>query len=209
MTHIENIPHILRNGITNKDSNNRNQNYKNIGDISLIKTRTEKSVKIDNGIDDLRIKPKCIKLGDYIPFNFGVRMPMLYVSQQGGNFVEQATSPENIIYLVCSLCDVVSLSYKFIFTDGHATDMLTSFYDESKINELVNIIDWNAVTSLCWGGNDNLDIKRKKQAEFLIAGDIPPELIVGFGCYNKESSNKLISFGITENKIKIIPNAYY
>ncbi|MCF8361724.1 MAG: DUF4433 domain-containing protein [Prolixibacteraceae bacterium] len=114
-----------------------------------------------------------------------------------------------MIYLVCSLSDVVSLPYKFIFTDGHATDMLTSFYDKSKINELVNIIDWNAVTSLYWGDNDNLDIKRKKQAEFLIAGDIPPGLIVGFGCYNKESSNKLISFGIAENKIKIIPNAYY
>ena len=36
ITHIDNIPHILKNGITHKDSLKKNLNYKNIGDISLI-----------------------------------------------------------------------------------------------------------------------------------------------------------------------------
>jgi len=49
ITHIENIPHILQYGITHKDSQNKNPDYKNIGDLSLINTRNKKTVSIDNG----------------------------------------------------------------------------------------------------------------------------------------------------------------
>lgn len=208
ITHIKNIPHILQYGITHKDSQNKNTDYKNIGDISLIDTRRKKTVIVDNG--DFNPKNGLqITLGDYIPFYFGVRMPMLYVAQHGGNFVEQATPPADIIYLACSISKIVSSKIDFFFTDGHATDMLTSFYDSTKINELIDIIDWKAVKSSYWGGNENLNIKRKKQAEFLVFGDLSPDLIIGFGCYNEKAKNKLISFGIPEGKIKIIPNAYY
>jgi hypothetical protein len=127
----------------------------------------------------------------------------------GGNFVEQATPPADIIYLACSLSKIVSSKIDFFFTDGHATDMLTSFYDTTKINELVDIVDWKAVKSSYWGGSENLNIKRKKQAEFLVSEDLSPDLIIGFGCYNEKAKNKLISFGISDDKIKVIPNAYY
>ena len=87
--------------------------------------------------------------------------------------------------------------------------MLTSFYDKTKINELVDIVDWEAVKSIYWGGNENLDIKRKKQAEFLVAIDVSPDLMIGLGCYDEKAKNKLVSFGISEDKIKVIPQAYY
>ena len=38
MTHLENIPHILLNGITHKSSSNTNPKYISIGDVSLIDT---------------------------------------------------------------------------------------------------------------------------------------------------------------------------
>jgi hypothetical protein len=104
---------------------------------------------------------------------------------------------------------IISSKIDFLFTDGHATDILTSFYDATRVNELVDIIDWKAVKSSYWGGNENLDIKRKKQAEFLVSGDLPPNQIVGFGCYNENAKKRLISIGINEDKIKVIPNAYY
>lgn len=209
ITHIENIPHILQNGITHKKSQNKNPNYKNIGDISLIETRSEKHVSIDNGDLNPKNARTTITLGDYIPFFFGVRMPMLYVTQYGGNFVERATAPADIIYLVCSVSKIISSNTCFFFTDGHAIDMLTSFYDATKINELVDIVDWNAVKSSYWGGNENLNLKRKKQAEFLVSGDLSSDQIFGFGCYNEQVKTKLISLGIIEKKIKIIPSAYY
>ena len=159
ITHIENIPHILQFGITHKDSMNKNPDYKNIGDVSLIDTRNKKKVNIDNGEFNPNHGIVTITLGDFTPFYFGTKMPMLYVAQHGGNFVERATSSEDIIYLGCTMSKIISSTLNFFFSDGHATDMLTSFYDKSKINELVNIIDWEAVKASYWGGTDNLNHK--------------------------------------------------
>ncbi|MBN1364434.1 MAG: DUF4433 domain-containing protein [Syntrophaceae bacterium] len=209
ITHLENIPHILQYGITHKGSPNKNPYYKNIGDITLIETRSKKTARIDNGDFNPKNDLPNITLGDYVPFYFGVRMPMLYVVEHGGNFVERSTPPSDIIYLVCSVSKIISSKIDFLFTDGHATDILTSFYDATRVNELVDIIDWKAVKSSYWGGNENLDIKRKKQAEFLVSGDLPPNQIVGFGCYNENAKKRLISIGINQEKIKVIPNAYY
>jgi len=209
ITHIENIPHILLNGITHKDSRNRNPEYREIGDICLINTRNERTVTVDNGNPEQVDGSVSIIPGHFIPFYFGVKMPMLYVAQHGGNFVENATPASDIIYMACSVTGIIAADFDFFFTDGHATDKLTSVYDRSKINELVRIIDWDAVKSSYWGGNENLNIKRKKQAEFLVRGDLSPELIIGFGCYDETARNRLIKFGIDNDKIKVIPKAYF
>lgn len=91
MTHIENIPHILKYGLTHRSSGNADPHYHSIGDASLIDYRSSKMVDV-GGI--------MIALGDYIPFYFGVRMPMLYVIQHGGNYVPDTgcgRSPEHSI----------------------------------------------------------------------------------------------------------------
>lgn len=208
MTHIENIPHILEYGITHKNSKHKNPNFVNIGDVSLIDNRSTKSVNVDNG-DYFRVDVPSIILGNYIPFYFGIKMPMLYVIQQGGNFVKKATHPKDIVYLACPISSVIELDLNYYFTDGHATDFLTSFYDKTKISDLGQIIDWNAVRKSYWGGHENLDIKRKKQAEFLLEGDLPSESLMGVVCYNEEAKSKLIELGLNEDKIKIMPGAYF
>lgn len=71
------------------------------------------------------------------------------------------------------------------------------------------LVDWGAVKEAYWGGQENLNVKRKKQAEFLIANDLPAQYIVGFGCYNQNARQKLESMGVEGEKIKIIPTAYY
>lgn len=207
MTHIKNIPHILENGITNKNSPNSNQNFITIGDLSLINTRNEKEVYIDNG--NFEFSSHSINLGEFTPFYFGIKMPMLYVMQNGGNFVEKATSAKDIIYLVCSLSDIISSDMSYYFTDGHATDGYTSFYDKSKIESLPNIIEWQSVKAPYWGGQENLNVKRKKQAEFLIKDDLSPNLIIGFGCYNDIAKAELINMGVEVSRIKEIPKAYF
>lgn len=205
MTHIENIPHILKHGVTHKESPCANPNYISIGDISLINNRVTRQVNVSNG--NRRHSCGNIILGDFIPFYFGVRMPMLYVMQHGGNYVERATPPQDIVYVVCKLSDIISSGINFYFSDGHATDNLSLFYDSSKAIELPNIIDKNAITAKFW--TDNLDIKRKKQAEVLIANDIPASLLAGFICYNEIASQRLIRMNINADKIKVHPQAYY
>jgi len=208
MTHIDNIPHIREHGITHKNSKNANPDYVSIGDVSLISTRNSKQVDVTNG--DLLAFGNCsIVLGNFIPFYFGIKMPMLYVVQHGGNFVDEATPPKNIVYLACSLSRILKFGCGYYFSDGHATDNFTTFYDESKIDELHEIIDWASVKASYWSGNENLNTKRKKQAEFLVSDDLPPGFIIGFVCYNGSAKSKLLGMGIEEEKIKIVPGAYY
>lgn len=206
MTHVENLLHIFKYGITHRNSINANLNFISIGDRSLIITRSHKIVNITNG--NFKVM-NSITLGDFIPFYFGIRMPMLYVIQNGGNFVEQATPASEIIYIACSVKKIVDLGKSFYFSDGHATDNFTTFYDKSKVLDLPNLLNWDAIKTSYWGGHENLNLKRQKQAEFLIASDVPYEVIIGFGCYNDLTKNRLIGLGIEESMIRVIPNAYY
>lgn len=208
ITHIGNVPHILKWGITHRNSPNANPAFKSIGDISLINTRSDKRVRVDNG-DSSKRKAPSIVLGDFIPFYFGIKMPMLYVIKNGGNFVMKATPPEDIVYLVSSMKRILKLELPFYFSDGHATDNLTSFYDSSCAREMPAIIDWKAVTAPYWGGVENLLLKRKKQAEFLLAADLPPNQLLGMACFNEKAGSKLQSMGFDGTKIKVVPTAYY
>lgn len=196
MTHIENIPHILENGITHKDSVNHNPNYIPIGDSSLISTRD--SFEIPNGDT----------LGEYIPFYFGLRTPMLFVIQKGYNDVA-ITQPGNIIYCVSSVQKVLDLNLKFIYTNGHATDSLTSYFLPNEIENIDEQVDFDATNAKYWKRENDLDFKRRKEAEFLIKNDFPVEGILGYIVYSQNTQNKLIEFGINQQIIAVRPTYYF
>ncbi|OFX42229.1 MAG: hypothetical protein A2046_03935 [Bacteroidetes bacterium GWA2_30_7] len=193
MTHIKNIPHILKYGITHYSSFNSNPNFMPIGDCSLINSRN--SFILNNGRT----------LGEYIPFYFGVRTPMLYVVQNGYNMVSP-TPAENIVYCVTSVQKIIDLKLDFIFTNGHAIDCFTSQFTPDNIQNIDNIIDKNAVNSKYWKDDSDLDLKRRKEAEFLVLGDIASEGILGFLVYNQNAQNIMIDFGVKDVHIK---TSYY
>ena len=166
MTHIENIPHILQNGITHTTSEYANPDFVPIGDGSLITTRNK--FILNNGT----------RLGEYIPFYFGVRTPMLYVVQNGFNLVAP-TSAENIVYCVSSVQKIIDLQLDFVFTDGHAVDGFSSQYTVPDIQNIDTILDKNAINAKYWKDENDLDKKRRKEAEFLVLGDISLHAILG------------------------------
>ncbi len=194
MTHIENIPHILKFGITHSKSVNANPKFKSIGDSSLIQNRN--NFLLDNGKH----------LGDYIPFYFGGRMPMLYVIQKGYNSVTP-TPAENIVYCISSVQEILDLKLDFVFTDGHAVNSFTTQYSVADIQNIDNLIDMEAINAKYWINDNDLDLKRRKEAEFLVFGDIPA-LDLGFIVYNQQAKDKLLQSGVLEDVI-LIDNNYY
>ncbi|MEO6346766.1 MAG: DarT ssDNA thymidine ADP-ribosyltransferase family protein, partial [Aquaticitalea sp.] len=126
-----------------------------------------------------------------------------------GNFVVHATSAEDIVYLACGLERILKSNISYYFSDGHATDNFTTFYDSSKKSDLPKIIDWDAIKTQYWGGAENLNLKRKKQAEFLISSDLSPEFLKGFVCSTEKTKSKLIEMGIEAEKIFVNKNCYY
>lgn len=196
MTHIENIPHILQHGITHSTSANANPDFVPIGDGSLIATRNK--FLLNNG----RL------LGDYIPFYFAVRTPMLYVVQNGFNMVSP-TPAENIVYCVCSVQKIIDLNLNFVFTDGHAVDGFSSQYTATDIQNIHTILDMNAIKYKYWRDENDLDRKRRKEAEFLVLGDIAHEAILGFITYNERAKITVINYGAEATNVHIKPEFYF
>lgn len=196
MTHIENIPHVLQYGITHRNSSAANINFVPIGDYSLINRRN--THLLNNGT----------VLGDYIPFYFGTRSPMLYVIQQGFNGVLR-THPENIIYCVTSIAEIIASEIDFMFTDGHAIDSFSTLYSKDQVQNIDKILDYNAINATVWIDENDLDKKRRKEAEFLLSQDLPTRYILGYICYNESAKSKLLEYGIDENKIVVKPNCYF
>lgn len=193
ITHIANIPNILKYGIVRGDSPKKNKNYVPIGDSSLITTR--------------KSNPKIPQ--NSIPFYFGPRSPMLYVIQNGYNGVKQY-KPQDIVYLVVRIDDIIQNSVDCVFTDGHAIDAMTEFYPKEKLEDLNDIVSFNDVFALSWHNTEsNPDAKRRKEAEPLIVEDLSPEFIKGFVVYDKNVKNVLMSYGIDSKMIAIRPNYYY
>ena len=200
MVHIDNIPHILQYGITRATSKYCNPDYVSIGDLSLIKNRKQTV---------LSVKGKNINIGDFIPFYFWLKMPMLYVIQHGYNNTKQIDT-EDIVYIVVSLKDLIKTDKNYYFTDGHAKDKLTKTFDNSDINNIENLLDWKSIRAEQWSGDGiDTEVKRKKQAEFLYSDDITPDYIVGYACSNENAKAKLVSFGVKQDLIKILPKFYY
>ena len=196
MTHIDNISHIIQNGITHSTSIKANPSFVPIGDSSLISRRKDFILK--NGR----------ALSDYIPFYFGVRMPMLYVMQNGYNCVSPVPA-EDIIYCVCSVQNIIDLNLDFIFTDGHAVDRFSNQYSTSDIENIDKLIDRTAIKAKYWKEERDLDLKRRKEAEFLVLGDIPPEFILGYVTYNESAKQKILSVGGKDSIIHIKQEFYF
>jgi ssDNA thymidine ADP-ribosyltransferase, DarT len=196
MTHIENVSHILVNGITHLTSENSNPKYIAIGDRNLITTRNK--FKLDNGK----------LLSEYIPFYFGVRTPMIYVIQKGFNMVAP-TPAENIVYCVTSVQEIVDLELDFVFTDGHAVDGFSSQFDNKDIQNIDKLIDRDAINAKYWKDENDLDMKRRKEAEFLVLGDISKEAILGYFVYNQSAKIRLINLGADEKNIHIKSEFYF
>ncbi len=197
MTHIKNIPHILKHGITHISSASKNKNYVAIGDGSLISARNDFAM------------PNGKNLGEYIPFYFGPRMPMLYVMQKGFNGVTPV-SPADVVYCITSVQAIQATGLDYVFTNGHAVDGFSEFFYKKDIKNILNIIDAKAINSRYWKAENDLDLKRRKEAEFLIEGDIPIAAIPSFAVYNQSAADQLKKMaGYQGQSLIVSPNYYF
>ena len=203
MTHIDNIEHILTYGITHKNSERANPNYKPIGDGEVISVRDHTPVPEEISLGGV--------LGDYIPFYFCPRSPMHYVIYKGYNSVGKV-SESNIVYLISDVDSIVEAELPFIFTNGHAVSDLTLFFSSDETDKF-RTLDWEVICNNYWRDTEeDPDRKRRKEAEFLIKRDVPVGCIIGLAVYNEEAKNRMekliTSLGI-DIRVAIRKNFYY
>lgn len=198
--HIENLEFIVNAGeIRCKNHTEKDDNYIGIGDNSLIEKRS---------IEEIEIGPQGT-FNDYVSFYFGPRSPMLYSIKHGYNGVKKRNQSD-IIYLVTSTELIAKAECRYVFFDGHGYHKFSRPYDD--LNDLSNV-DWQAVRERYWRNTEHdPDLKRRKQAEFLVHQVVPFDLIRGIAVYNGKAENtvqEILQDYKYECTVKIKKNYYY
>jgi hypothetical protein len=177
--HIKNLEYVLLHGMHNKYHQDASPNYINIGDNTLIQQRRDYEVGVNppNGI-----------LGDYIPFYFGKLSPMLLNIKTGYRGITIYPQSE-IIYILCNITNIIGTCSEWCFTDGHAKNALTTFYND--IDDL-KYVDFSIVSERYWQNTmDDFDRMRRKQAEFLVKHHVPSNCISNIVVYNDDTNFKV------------------
>ena len=60
-----------------------------------------------------------------------------------------------------------------------------------------------------WNKDEDKDLKRRKEAEFLVEGDIPLEAIVAYIVYDEAARHNLLALNVAENKVFIKKEFYF
>lgn len=90
----------------------------------------------------------------------------------------------DIVYICCELTDIISNCEEWCFTNGHAKDSLTEFFN--SMNE-IDEIHWDAVGLRYWRPTEDFQDKQtRKQAEFLVRNHVPVNCISGIFVYTEE-----------------------
>ena len=174
LIHFDNLEETLRNGMYSKNSGHIVPSFVNIGDATLIKQRETFTV---------RINPPNGMLGDYIPFYFAGHSPMLLNIKTGARGI-QKRDQKDLVYVVCKVQSIIKQCSEWCFTDGHAKNNLTKFFNDIR---KLDTLDWNTIHSQYWHDTEeDYDKMRRKQAEFLVKTHVPAACICGLIVLNTE-----------------------
>jgi hypothetical protein len=162
-------------------------NYISIGNRRLIQQRDDSQIP-GSGRG---------KLGEYIPFYFAGHSPMLYNLKTG--YGETECQPQHeLVYIVSQLPVVTTHCQKWLFTDGHARDRLTTFYDD--LSQL-DCIDWETVQTQYWRNTEaDPDRQRRKQAEFLVRNYLPVACVECLIVATQERKTELLQMDTNVSK---------
>ena len=170
-----------------------------IGQTSIIAKRDSTKVPVNpNGT-----------LGEYVPFYFGPRSPMLCKIWKKGADVPQ-TSQLDIIYLVSTIAILEEKNKEYVFTDTNASAAFVNFFSREEKEALQNL-DWLAIYAKYWSNSES-DLY-KKQAECLVLGKVELNLIKKIYTYNQEVREKvskiLAEKGVMDIIVKVRSDFYY
>lgn len=178
ITHRQNIPWILANGLHAGNGAVRSQDWMTIGNEDLINRRGHRTVPL----------PPQGVLNDYVPFYFTPFSPMMYNIYTGRGGVKKVSNTD-IVILVSSMYRVAEIGLPFVFTDRHAYPVTTNYY-----NNLADLtaIDWALLQQRNFQRDpDDPEKVERYQAEALIHRHMPINALLGAVCYTQNVQQEL------------------
>lgn len=166
ITHIDNLPWVLENGLRCRSASASDPNLREIGNQDLITKRKNRSISCGLGGD----------LADYIPFYFTPWSPMHY-NIVTGYLGMPSTPATELVFLVASLRTLAKRSFPFLISDRHAYLEQAKFFG-----------DLGGLASLDWPRLQTRDFRKQHedpepferyQAEALIHRHLPLDALSG------------------------------
>ncbi|HYO70732.1 MAG TPA: DUF4433 domain-containing protein [Archangium sp.] len=157
-THIGNLPTILADGGLWSDSDcaSRQKTVARSGSTEIKQRRL--AMPIEAGVGRGGV------VGDYVPFYYAPRSPMLY-SISRGNVPGVQPDQDSLVYLVARAEDFTPPN--FVVTDGNAAAGFTSHYGTHQ--DIATYVDWAVMRATYWNNTDeDGDRMRRRAAEFLV-----------------------------------------
>ena len=166
ITDVENLPGILAESGLRSDAVMAEKNPTVIG-YGHIKERRLKQIQV-----------ACCGgrfVGEFVPFYFCPRSPMLYTTNQGATG-RPVGCQQTILHLVSQVSVGISLGRAWAVSDGNAGAFHTWF---GSTLDAIKMLDWAAIRATDWRGKTH-----QKSAEFLVAEFFPWTGIHAIGCHN-------------------------
>lgn len=198
ITHLDNVPWILDNGMHARNGARSDPNCRNIGNVDLIDKRSRRVVPVPPGGT----------LSDYVPFYFTPYSIMMYNIKTGYN-VKQVPNDEIVIF-VSSLPHIAAQGINFVFTNQHAYPPMAEYFtDLSQLGQ----VDWPLLQSRDFKHDPEDPAKKERyQAEALIWKHLPLDALQGVCCYTENAERKIKAEIAQRNltfKVRVQPRWYF
>jgi hypothetical protein len=180
ITHKNNLPWILDNGIHCRNSQNHDPNFVSIGIVDLIEKRHVRPVP----------EAPAGTLSDYVPFYFTPLSMMAYNIHTGRNVRQRAN--DEIVILVTSLRELQKKTLPFLFTDRHA-----SLVDAKFSSDLTHLerVDWKILQNRDFSrNNDDIGKTSRYQAEALVHQKMPIDSLLEIACCDEAQTKWAMKF---------------
>lgn len=178
ITHINNVPWILRNGLHCKNSDAQDPNFMRIGNLELIQRRAARAVPV----------PPSGTLSDYIPFYFTPFSMMMYNIKTGYGEIRQFPNAE-IVIMVSSLRGLADSGVATVFSDRHAYLQTAQFF--TSLDDL-DKIDWGILRRRDFKRDvDDPEKTDRYQAEALVHRRLPVKHFKGIVCLGENEKRTL------------------
>jgi ssDNA thymidine ADP-ribosyltransferase, DarT len=199
ITHRDNLPWILANGLYCANSPVRDPNFVTIGNADLINKRALRTLPL----------PFDGTLSDYVPFYFTPFSPMMYNIKTGWGGIQVRENAE-IIILVSSIWKLRKEGIPFLFSDRHAYLKAARFFDDTA---QLNQIDWQLLQRRDFKRDPNDPAKLERyEAETLVRTHVPVKALLGVTCYDLETRDRITQaaekFGVTLKTV-VQPSWYF
>lgn len=151
------------------------------------------------------------RVGDYVPFYFCPRSVMLFILHRSNHpELSYSGGQRPMLHLVASIDRVVAWAERnkraWAFTSCNAAALYAEFYASS--GDLARL-DWDAIRAPHWA---DPAIKEAKQAEFLVHGFFPWELIEEVGAIDQPIARRveeLLQDADHRPQVSVRPDWYY